>query len=360
MVHEKQPPHVQAGPVELNDADGFRSLLDSKCTILFDMDGVIWTGPAGMQLTPDIAETLAFLRSLNKRIAFITNNATRSRQAYVDKFAGFNIPVSIDEIYTCGSATANYVKEVVLPEIEDEGKRGIYLIGQAAMEEELREEELEWSGGTDPEDDVLLEPQDFSSIVPNPSIGLVVYAFQMRINYKQLAKAYCYLSSNPGCKLITTNDDQSFQLPGGGYAPGEGAIASVLYGALPKGQKPINVGKPSQPLLDVVHREMRFDPATTVFIGDRLETDVLFAKRGGIDSVLVWTGISKPKDLVDLPPHEAPEYTMSHVGALLGARSHPDGTAPRQTEDHEHRGRDTPVGEGITGLRRRGSGHEGR
>lgn len=35
--------------------------------------------------TPDIAETLAFLRSLNKRLAFITNNATRSRQAYVDK-----------------------------------------------------------------------------------------------------------------------------------------------------------------------------------------------------------------------------------------------------------------------------------
>lgn len=38
-----------------------------------------------------------------------------------------------------------------------------------------------------------------------------------------------------------------------------------------------------------------YDPKRTVFIGDRLETDVLFAKRGEIDSILVWTGISKPK-----------------------------------------------------------------
>lgn len=117
----------------------------------------------------------------------------------------------------------------------------------------------------------------------------------MSINYKVLAKAYNYLSSNPGCQLVLSNDDQSFLLPHGGLCPGEGAIASVLYGALPKGKRPIVVGKPQQPLLDVVHRQMHFDPNTTLFIGDRLETDVLFAKRGGIDSVLVWTGISKPQ-----------------------------------------------------------------
>ncbi|GAA5978713.1 hypothetical protein JCM11641_006151 [Rhodosporidiobolus odoratus] len=314
------------------------------------MDGVIWTGPAGDTLTPNIAEALAYFRSRNKRLAFITNNATRSRQDYVDKLQGFGIPVSIDEIYTCGSATANYVKEVVLPSISDSSKRGIYLIGQEAMEKELREEGLEWTGGTDPEDDVLLLPQDFSSITPDPSIGVVIYAFQMRINYKQLAKAYNYLSSNPGCKLILTNDDQSFLLPHGGYCPGEGAIASVLFGALTKGDKPTIVGKPHQALLDVVHREMKFEPSTTLFIGDRLDTDVLFAKRGGVDSVLVWTGISKPSDLADLPTTSEPEYTLSHVGALLGAKDHPEGP-PRKTREEEHVRKGTPVGRGPTGLR---------
>ncbi|GAA6011983.1 hypothetical protein JCM10207_003449 [Rhodosporidiobolus poonsookiae] len=341
--HTQPDSHTAAK--ELKSPDDYREVLDRYRTLLFDLDGVVWTGPAGTQLTPHIGEALAYFRSLNKRLAFITNNATSSRQAYVDKFKGFGIDISIDEVYTCGSATANYVKEVVLPGIKDETKRGIYLIGQAAMEEELREEGLKWKGGTDPDDDVLLPPQDFSSITPDPSIGIVVYSFQMRINYKQLAKAYNYLSSNPGCQLILTNDDQSFLLPSGGYCPGEGAIASVLYGALPKGTKPTIVGKPHQPLLDVVHREMHFDPATTVFIGDRLETDVLFAKRGGIASILVWTGISKPEDLTNLTPAQAPEYTLSHVGALLGAKSHPQGEPKTEKHPDEHSRRHTPVGD---------------
>lgn len=163
--------------------------------------------------------------------------------------------MKLEEIFTSGSAAAEYVKATVLPSIEDESKRNIYLIGQKAVEDELAEQGLTWTGGTDPEDDVLLPPQDFSSIHPDPSIGVVLYSFQMRINYKQITKAYNYLASNPGCKLVLTNDDQSMLLPGGGYAPGEGAIASCLYGALPRGEKPSVVGKPYQPILDVIRRE---------------------------------------------------------------------------------------------------------
>ncbi|CEQ40872.1 SPOSA6832_02511, partial [Sporobolomyces salmonicolor] len=370
------PPNVQPGPVEIANALQAKELLDRYDTILFDeqyidgnymyqCDGVIWTGPAGDKLTADISETIVYLRSLNKRIAFITNNATSSRAAYVRKFAGFGIDVHIDEIFTCGSATASFVREVVLPERRAKGQQeGIYLIGQAAMEEELKAEGLQWTGGTDAEDDVLLEPQNFDSIRPNVNIGIVIYAFQMRsssafliprgfhvslesmlppppslhlprrsfrantashhspqVNYKQLAKAYNYLTSNPGCQLILTNDDQSFLLPHGGYAPGEGAISSVLVCALRKGVKPTIVGKPHQPLLDIVHRSLDFTSSRTLFIGDRLDTDVLFAKRGKIDSMLVWTGISKPIDLVGLSSDKEPEWTCESVGRLLDART---------------------------------------
>lgn len=100
--------------------------------------------------------------------------------------------------------------------------------------------------------DVLLPPQDFSSIVPDPSIGVVLFGFQMRVNYKQLSKAYNYLATNPGCKLVLTNDDQSLQIPGG-LVCGEGAISSVLLGAR-KGLKPLIVGKPHQPILDEIRK----------------------------------------------------------------------------------------------------------
>lgn len=141
-------PHGPPGPVELKGPEGYRTLLDKYNTLLFDCDGVIWSGPAGDQLTPNIAQTLSYFRSLNKRLAFITNNATKSRQSYVDKFKGFGIEVSLDEMFTCGSALASYLKEVVLPGIEDESKRGIYMIGQKALEEEFAEEGLTWKGGT--------------------------------------------------------------------------------------------------------------------------------------------------------------------------------------------------------------------
>ncbi|ORY92962.1 HAD-like domain-containing protein [Leucosporidium creatinivorum] len=306
-------------PIFLSKPQQFDELVLQKYEdFVFDLDGVIWTGPGGNTLTPHVKETLEYLRSIGKRLAFVTNNATRSRKQYLEKFHSLGLThVVLDEIFTCGSASASHLREVILPEIEKEGgPTGIYLIGQASMEEELREEGLAWRGGTDPEDDVLLPPQDFSSIMPDPEIGVVLFTFQMRINYKQLAKAFNYLNFNPDCRLVLTNDDFSMSIPGGGSIPGEGAIASVLLNAR-KNLQPLIVGKPHQPLLDVVHRALKFDPTKTIFVGDRLETDVLFGKRGGLDTLLVWTGNSKPHDLVGLGDHEEPTFIADSVGELL-------------------------------------------
>ncbi|GAA5883509.1 hypothetical protein JCM16303_005453 [Sporobolomyces ruberrimus] len=322
MVLENGHAHPHGTATEVKTPEQAAEILHLYNTFLFDCDGVIWTGPAGDTLTENILETLTFLRSRGKHVAFITNNATSSRRTYQKKFKGFGIDVKLEEIFTCGSATADHLRDDVLPRRRKEGNpEGIYLIGQSAMEEEFKECGLKWKGGTDPEDDVLLVPQDFSSILPDPEIGVVVYAFQMRINYKQLAKAYNYLASNPDCELILTNDDQNFLLPHGGYAPGEGAIASVLFGALPKDRKPLIVGKPHQPLLDIVHSELRFDLKKTLFIGDRLATDILFAKRGQIDSLLVFTGIQKREDIEELGEDERPEWMADCVGTLLTGKN---------------------------------------
>ena len=84
--------------------------------------------------------------------------------------------------------------------------------------------------------------QDFSSITPDPSIGVVLFCFQMHckdhsisvlygiwhaivnalyaVGYRMMAKAYNYLATNPGCRLILTNDDQTILIPGG-VCPGK-------------------------------------------------------------------------------------------------------------------------------------------
>ncbi|KAL8283759.1 hypothetical protein RQP46_005554 [Phenoliferia psychrophenolica] len=230
------------------------AFLDKHDTFLFDLDGVVWSGPRGDELTPNVREAIELLRSLKKTLAFVTNNSTKSRRQYLAKFFTLGLTsVRLEEIFTCGSASATYLKDVVLPSLPPE-QRGIYVIGQAGLEEELREVGLDWSGGSAEREAALMPLQDFSSIQPDPTIGVVLFSFQMHFGYRMIAKAYNYLGSNPGCQLVLTNDDQTVLIPNG-VCPGEGAMASVLYGAR-KGLVPTIVGKPHQPLLDVVHKAL--------------------------------------------------------------------------------------------------------
>lgn len=65
---------------------------------------------------------------------------------------------------------------------------------------------------------------------------------------------------------------------------------------------------------------LRFDLRKTIFVGDRLATDILFAKRGQIDSLLVLTGIQRREDVLELEKDERPEWMAENVGVLLQAK----------------------------------------
>lgn len=118
------------------------------------------------------------MRQNSKKLAFVTNNSTKSRSAYRAKFRSLGIPVAMEEIYSCGSASATFLRDVILPAQPVES-RGVYVIGQRGLEEELEEVGITWKGGSAPEDDVLMPYQDFTSIQPDPSIGVVLFSFNM-------------------------------------------------------------------------------------------------------------------------------------------------------------------------------------
>lgn len=71
-------------------------LLQATNTFIFDCDGVIWKGDC---LIEGIEETLDMLRSMGKRLVFVTNNSTKSRKSYAKKFESLGLSVTPVSVY---------------------------------------------------------------------------------------------------------------------------------------------------------------------------------------------------------------------------------------------------------------------
>jgi hypothetical protein len=60
----------------------------------------------------------------------------------------------------------------------------------------------------------------------------------------------------------------------------------------------------------------RFEAKHALFIGDRLDTDILGANRAGIPAVLVLTGIDKAKQALAAAENERPRYILDDLRQL--------------------------------------------
>lgn len=70
-------------PRDLTTAEDYAGIVNAFDVILLDCDGVVWEGD---HVIDGVHETLKYLRREGKRIFFVTNNATRSREENKKKF----------------------------------------------------------------------------------------------------------------------------------------------------------------------------------------------------------------------------------------------------------------------------------
>ncbi|MBT9164856.1 MAG: Acid sugar phosphatase [candidate division WS2 bacterium] len=129
----------------------------------------------------------------------------------------------------------------------------------------------------------------------------VVVGLDRRFNYNKLKIAQSYILE--GAVLIGANPDTSFPAEDGRIEPGGGSILKAVEAA--SGIKAVIIGKPEGPLVDMALNHLGTPPLETAFIGDRLDTDVLSAKRYSLYSVLVLTGVSgqrKDTTIKDIKP----------------------------------------------------------
>ncbi len=242
--------------------------------LIIDMDGVLWHGDQPM---PGLTEFFQTLREQQIRFILATNNASLTQEQYVSKLAKMGVQVTRDEILTSSMATALYLSKHHNP-----AQSRVYVIGEDGAKQPLLEHGFTLTG--------LYELNDDKDN-PNKGAGIVVCGKDSTLTWDKLATAT--LNIRAGAQFIGTNADTTLPTERG-LTHGNGAILAALQAAT--GVTPTIIGKPEPIIYQQALALLGVDPAQTVAIGDRLETDILGAVRTGIRSLMVLSGVSSEDD----------------------------------------------------------------
>ncbi|KAL2022322.1 hypothetical protein VTK56DRAFT_5720 [Thermocarpiscus australiensis] len=295
------------------DVTAINEFIDRFDAFLLDCDGVIWSGD---DVFEGVVGTLEFLRSRGKKIVFVTNNSTKSRQDYLKKFSSLGIPSDVEEIFGSAYSSAIYISRILKLAPP---KNKVFVIGEAGIENELRSENIPFIGGTDPAFRRDMTPEDWKGIADgsllDPEVGCVLAGLDFHINYLKLSHAFQYLRR--GAVFLATNVDSTFPTNHSLF-PGAGSIGMPLVYAT--GQQPLALGKPSQAMMDAIEGKFQLDRDRTCMVGDRLNTDIKFGIEGKLGGTLaVLTGISKPSDWEVADAVAVPAFYVDKLSDLSAA-----------------------------------------
>jgi glycerol-1-phosphatase len=267
---------------------------------LLDLDGVVYLGPKTVRGAP---QALQRAKEAGLRLAYVTNNASRTPAAVAEVLCGMGVPAVPEDVVTSPQAAARLLADKLPPGAK------VLVIGGIALRLAIRERGL----------------IPVSSAAEHPQA--VVEGYMPGLDYQAFAEGG--LAVRAGALFVGTNADSTLPTQRG-IQPGNGSLLRVIAHAT--GIEPVIAGKPELPL----HHEsiIRTGARQPLVVGDRLDTDIEAANRAGADSLLVLTGVSRPAELVTAPPQQRPTYIALALDGLLepypdiipaGAASDPEG-----------------------------------
>ncbi|MGH8889970.1 MAG: HAD-IIA family hydrolase [Acidothermaceae bacterium] len=253
---------------------------------LLDLDGVVYVGPEPVD---GAADALARARAQGMRLAFVTNNASRSPDDVARHLVELGIPATTDDVVTSAQAAA----AVIVAEVGTGAS--VLVTGSPALRQVVEAAGLRAVSSADDRPDA------------------VVQGFWSELCYADLAEAA--LAVRAGAFWVATNADST--LPSSrGLLPGNGSLVGVVRAAA--GKNPVVAGKPELPL----HAEgvRRMAAENPLVVGDRLDTDIEGAHRANTSSLLVLTGVTTASDLLTARPEHRPTFLGEGLAALLEAQ----------------------------------------
>jgi 4-nitrophenyl phosphatase len=257
-----------------------------RLVFVFDLDGVVYRGDTAV---PGAADALHRLATRGDRLYYLTNNSTRSRRQYAAKLTRLGIPTAPEQVMTSAYATGLHLQAMGA-----EG-RTVFVLGEEGLAEEMR------LAGLQVVPEAAETPADF-----------VVVGLNRELTYGLLSRAHWHVTH--GAMFIATNRDGTFPLEEGVEIPGGGAVVAALEASA--GPALITIGKPEPYTWQHILELAGAAPRDAVMVGDRPETDVLGARRVGLRTVLVLTGVAQPEHLADLPADQRPDHVLPSLADL--------------------------------------------
>jgi HAD superfamily hydrolase (TIGR01450 family) len=228
------------------------------------------------------------------RLAYVTNNANRTPAAIAETLTGMGVPATPADIVTSAQAAAHMLADR-LP-----AGAPVLVVGGSGLRQAVRERGL----------------RPVTTAADRPLA--VVEGFSPAISYSLLTEGSLAVAA--GALFVLSNSDRT--LPSRrGNQPGNGSLAQVIIHAT--GVQPLVAGKPDPPL----HHEsvQRTNAQHPLAVGDRMDTDIEGAHRGGVDSLLVFTGVTSPAEAILAPPEQRPTYLSEDLAGLH--QPHPEVTS---------------------------------
>ncbi len=257
------------------------ALLRDKKLFLLDMDGTIYVDE---YLFPGTVPFLDAVRAGGGRYLFLSNNSSRSVDAYIEKLDRMGISSVKEDFLTSVDAL-----------IDDLSRRPpfhkCYAFGTATFRQQLAGAGIPVTDGLEDDIDCLL------------------MGFDTELVFRKLEDACILL--NRGVAYIAANLD--WVCPTWyGSVPDVGSVCEMLCRAT--GRRPRCIGKPEPAMIRLALERTGFRPEEAVMVGDRMYTDIASGVRAGVDTAFVLSGDGTMDDVE--ASGEKPTWVFEDIAAL--------------------------------------------
>jgi len=224
---------------------------------IIDLDGTMYRGNEVIDAAIPFIQTLI---ENDLSYVFLTNNSTMTLEQVAHKLTCMGIHATTQNICTTSMATATYIKS-------KKPHARCYVIGEEGLRDAIKKEGLQ--------------------LVDDENCDFVVVGLDRSITYEKLAIGS--LALNRGAEFVSTNSDVAIPSERG-LLPGNGSLTSVLTVAT--GKKPTFIGKPEEIIVKEALKLVGTNHKDTLVIGDNYETDIKAGLNAGIDTLMVFTGVT--------------------------------------------------------------------